>query len=151
MSEAQLTALLQQEIDLLEKLNEFSLLKKEALFKDDLRELEGILHEEDIAFREFKMIDDACSPQVQFFLKVHSDFTGVDAELKNRILKIRSLAAKLQTNNRFNMELIQDSLGLVQFTLNILTAPPGEKASTYSASGKVVGKNAKNHLLDRKG
>jgi flagellar biosynthesis/type III secretory pathway chaperone len=151
MSEDQLTALLQQEIDFLAKLNHFSLLKKEALLKDDLNKLEEILYEEEITFREFKRIDDACSPQVQFFLKVHSDFSAVDAELKARLLKMRSLAAELQTNNRFNMELVEDSLGLIRFTLNILTAPAGEKTATYSASGKVVGKNDKNHLLDCKG
>jgi flagellar biosynthesis/type III secretory pathway chaperone len=151
MSEAQLEALLQQEIDLLEKLHEFSLVKQEALFKDDLRKLEEISCEEALAFREFKLIDDACSPQVQIFLKGHSDFSGAAGEIKDRIVTMRSLAAKLQTHNRFNMELIQDSLGLVQFTLNILTAPAGEKAATYSASGKVIGGNAKNHLLDCKG
>jgi hypothetical protein len=151
MSEAQFMALLQKEIDLLAKLNQFSLLKKEALLKDDLSKLEEILHEEDITFREFKKIDDACSTKVQFFLKEHSDFSGADAELKDQLIKMRSLVAKLQTNNRFNMELAEDSLGLIRFTLNVLTAPAGEKAATYSASGKVVGKNDKNHLLDYKG
>jgi hypothetical protein len=151
MSEAQLMILLQKEIELLEKLNELSLIKKEALFMEDLSRLEAILNEENFSFREFKTIDDACLPQVQFFLKGNSIFSENDAEIKGQLLKLRGLAAKLQTNNRLNMELIQDSLSYVRFTLNILTTMAQEKASTYSAFGKVVGKVDKKRLLDFKG
>lgn len=150
MSEVQLPVLLRQAIELLERLNELSLLKREALLKDDLSQLEEIVRQEEVLLRDYKTIDDACLPQVQFFLQEQSE-TEPAAQLRQQLIYLRQLAGKLQVNNQFNLDMIGDALSLTQFTLNALTVPAEQKVSTYNVSGKVVGNNQKNHLLDFRG
>lgn len=136
--------------ELLEQLNELSLLKKEVLLKDDLGQLEEIIHREEVLLNEFKTLDAACLAQVQFFLKEKSE-ADLPEDIKQQLLKVRQLSAKLQVNNQFNLDLIGDALALTQFTLNALTVPTEQKIATYNGSGKVVSNNQKNHLLDFKG
>ncbi|HYH03245.1 MAG TPA: flagellar protein FlgN [Bacillota bacterium] len=150
MSEGQLPTILCQVTELLEQLNELSLLKKEALLKDDLGQLEEVIRQEETLLREFKTLDAACLAQVQFFLQEQSE-ADLPAKLKQQLIKVRQLSGQLQVNNQFNLDLIGDALALTQFTLNALTVPAEQKVSTYNGSGKVVGNNQKNHLLDFKG
>lgn len=146
-----LETLIEEELEVLEELNKVSLLKKEALLNNDLKSLEDIiLMEEKLSFR-FKKIDDACSPQVQFFLKEKLDDASVPSSTKELLLRLRKSALQLQTNNRFNQDLIEDSLNLLQFTLNIFTSATTTETSTYSSVGKIIKKQASNSLLDFKG
>jgi flagellar biosynthesis/type III secretory pathway chaperone len=151
MQEVQLLEMLQTEIGLLEKLNELSLLKKEALLNDDFSRLETIVFQEETSFRQLKTIDDACASQVQFFLQANPLNAEVTETFQNKHLELRQLATRLQVNNQFNMDLTKDSLAITQFMLNALTAPGGQKILTYNATGKMVDKKTKNHLLDYKG
>jgi flagellar biosynthesis/type III secretory pathway chaperone len=149
MQKAQLLGMLQTEIELLGKLNELSLLKKEALLNDDFGRLEEIILQEETSSRQLKTIDDACASQVQFFLQANQ--FEVSETLRDKNTELRQLATRLQVNNRFNIDLTKDALAITQFMLNALTSPGGEKVLTYNASGKMVDRKAKNHLLDYKG
>jgi hypothetical protein len=151
MREVQLVEMLHTEIELLEKLNELSLLKKEALLNDDFSSLEAIVLQEETSFRQLKTIDDACASQVQFFLQTNHLSAEINETFQDKQLELRQLATRLQVNNQFNMDLTKDSLAITQFMLNALTAPGGQKISTYNAAGKMVDKKTKNHLLDYKG
>ena len=60
---------LEQELALLEELNGLSLLKKDALLKEDMETLDSIVHKEEMLSAKLKTVSDECLPQVQFFLK----------------------------------------------------------------------------------
>jgi flagellar biosynthesis/type III secretory pathway chaperone len=151
MQEVQLLGMLQNEIELLENLNELSLLKKEALLNDDVDRLETIVFQEETVFHQLKILDDACAPQVQFFFQADRRDPALSETIQGKRSELRRLATELQNNNRFNMDITRDSLALTQFMLNALAAPAGEKVLTYNASGKMVDGKTKNHLLDYKG
>lgn len=150
ITEVQLSMALNQAKELLERLNELSLLKKEALLKDDLNQLKEIVRQEEVLGQEFKTINDACLSQVQFFLQEQSQSSQV-SDWQQQLRNLRQLTEKLQVNNKFNLELIGDALALTQFTLNALTVPDQPKMATYNVSGRVVGNDQRQHLLDFKG
>jgi flagellar biosynthesis/type III secretory pathway chaperone len=151
MPEVHFLEMMQTEIELLGKLNELSLIKKEALLNENIARLEEVVFQEESSIRQLKTLDDACASQVQFFFQAHETDTAVTEVFWEKQNELRQVAAKLQANNRFNMDLIRDSLAITQFMLNALTAPAGHKVLTYNASGKTVDPKAKNHLLDYKG
>lgn len=152
MSEAPLFVILDQQIARLEQLYSLSLVKKEALLQEDLDRIKEVVAAEEKMLHEYQAGDDACLAQVQFFLQATApELTEAEAAVKGRIIQIRELAAKLQVNNEFNLALIKDSLGFVQFTMNMLTTTPDQNPTVYSASGKVVEGKVKHHLLDCKG
>jgi flagellar biosynthesis/type III secretory pathway chaperone len=150
MPEVQLLGMLQTEIELLEKMNELSLVKKEALLNDDFGRLTEIVLQEETFFRQLKTTDDACASQVQFFIQANRLDAAVFKMWQDKKNELRQLATKLQVNNQLNMDLTKDSLAITQFMLNALT-PGDEKILTYNASGRMVDRKPKNHLLDYKG
>ncbi|HPT87811.1 MAG TPA: flagellar protein FlgN [Bacillota bacterium] len=152
MSDQELRSLLEQEIDILRQLNALSLAKKEALLKDDLDALSEIVLKEEKLTESFKEIDDACSPQVQFFLSEHADHLHFPPDIKELMVEVRQLASRLRASNQFNQDLITDALNLARFMLNSLLPTEDKTVGTYSSSGKTVNKHIVNpHLLDYKG
>ncbi|NLW47346.1 MAG: flagellar protein FlgN [Firmicutes bacterium] len=154
-----LQTLLQQEIDVLKELNNLSLSKKEVLLKDDLDALQVIVLKEEALSTQLKILDDACSPQVQFFLKERfsKDETGVkkpSEQIVTLIEELRQQTLQLKLNNEFNQALIKDALAIVEFTINALMPQTSAESGLYGASGKVNQdkKNSKKTLiLDYKG
>ena len=153
MSDLELSSLLEQEIDILRQLYDLSLAKKEALLKDDLDTLSEIVVKEENLTQSLKEIDDACSPQVQFFLSEHADHLHFPPDIKELMVEVRQLASRLRASNQFNQDLISDALNLARFMLNSLLPSEDRTAGTYSSSGKTVNKKhiANPHLLDYKG
>lgn len=160
MPESQsLPELLQQEIDVIKELNSLSLLKKEALLKDDLDELQVIVLKEEALSLKLQKLDDACSPQVQFFLRGDSRLNQGEAEqsdekTKELVEELRRNALQLKLNNEFNQNLLKDALAVVEFTVNALMPQLGAENGFYEANGKVAKdkQNLKKTLiLDYKG
>ncbi len=141
-----LQQLLEQELALLEELNGLSLIKKEALMKEDMETLGSIVHKEKVLSVRLKDVSDECLPQVQFFLE-DSNFP---AELDEILGRVRKTALQFRKNNELNQKLIQDSLALVQFTLNSFRSiMSGDSPNLYGSSGRVHQKAI--HMLDVKG
>jgi hypothetical protein len=149
--------LLQQEIDVLKELNTLSLMKKEALLKDDLDALQVIVLKEEALSAKLKEIDDACSPQVQFFLKERfsSGKNRADSgEITALIEDLRKQALELKLNNEFNQALLKDALAIVEFTINALMPQTSAESGFYGASGKIdkdKQNSKKTLILDYKG
>jgi hypothetical protein len=141
---------LRQELKLIEELNQLSHLKTEVLLKDDLDSLEAIALKEEALSKKLKRFDDACSQQVQFFLKGQSDGSAIPAETRELVDKIKMTARELQMNNELNLDLIRDSLTLVQFTINSLLSLSENNPGLYQQSGKISNRK-ETHLLDYKG
>lgn len=139
-----------QELQLIEELNRLSHLKTDALLNDDLDSLEAIGLKEEALSKKLKVNDDACSKQVQFFLKDKTDGAGIPGEARQVVDKIKFTVRELQLNNELNMNLIHDSLQLVQFTMNSLLSITENNAGLYEPSGKVAHQK-QSHMLDYKG
>ena len=160
MRESQsLAELLRQEIDVLKELNAQSLLKKEALLKDDLDALQVIVLKEEALSQKLKKIDDACSPQVQFFLRERFSGDGTKIEKGSEevaalIEELRRQVKQLKLNNEFNQALIKDALAIVEFTINALMPQTSAESGFYGASGR-INKDKQNSkktlILDYKG
>ena len=152
----ELQELLYKELQLLEELNGLSLQKKEALLNDDLISLETIVLKEEALSKKLHVVDDACSPQVKFFLRVLKSGSPnkladpKEEETLELVRKIRETAFRLQRNNEFNQTLISDALSLIQFKLNILVPSDKANAPVYGASGKMERRLKKTNLLDCK-
>lgn len=154
-----LEVLLQQEINVIKELNSLSLLKKEALLKDDLDALQVIVLKEEALSAKLQKLDDACSPQVQFFLRGGSspnlkDEGKLGEKARALIEELRKNALQLKLNNEFNQNLIKDALAVVEFTLNALMPQVSGENGFYESTGKVAKdkKNSKKTLiLDYKG
>lgn len=149
MLEQELQSLLEKEIEVLEELNKVSLLKKEALLNDDLNSLEEIVLTEERLSQSLKKIDDACSPQVQFFLTENP--YNISSEVKDLLIKLRHSALNLRLTNQFNQELLKDSINIIHLMLNSITDGETEDNNTYSSAGKIVKNKATKSLLDFKG
>jgi flagellar biosynthesis/type III secretory pathway chaperone len=145
-----LQQLLEQELKLLEELTNLSYQKTDALMKDDLVALEAIVLKEEALSQKLKKVDNACSPQVQFFLRGSSKEKPVSPELNEIFEKISVKVRELKLNNELNQDLIGDSLGLIEFTINSLLSSNAKDPNVYDSSGKVGGGH-KNHMLDYKG
>lgn len=153
-----LEELLQQEINVIKELNSLSLLKKEALLKDDLDALQVIVLKEEALSVKLQKLDDACSPQVQFFLRGGSSSNQKEEKPGKKtgalIEELRKNALQLKLNNEFNQDLIKDALAVVEFTVNALMPQVNGENGFYEATGKVAKdkKNSKKTLiLDYKG
>jgi hypothetical protein len=140
-----------QELQLIEELNRLSHLKTDALLNDDLNSLEAIGLKEEALSKKLRVNDDACSKQVQFFLKGQTAEAGFPDAIKEVIDKIKFTVRELKLNNELNMNLIYDSLQLVQFTLNSLLSTADNNTGVYQPSGKVAANQKQNHMLDYKG
>lgn len=128
-----LPALLKKEVAILTELNSLSLLKKEALLHDDLDSLETIVLKEEALSGNLKTLDNACSPQVRFFLKGN---LVMPEEIAGLIAEIRRLAKEFKSNNDLNQALLKDSLSILQFTLNAFLGTNDNGPGVYSSSGK---------------
>jgi flagellar biosynthesis/type III secretory pathway chaperone len=148
----ELHLLIEQEIEILDRLNQLSLTKKEALLNNDLESLSEITLTEERLAQYFKKIDDACSPQVQFFLKGNTENLDIPDSLKEIIAHLRNSAIQLKANNQFNQDLLKDAIGFTKFTVNLLTQSAKDSSNTYGPAGKVAADSTlKKHLLDFKG
>jgi hypothetical protein len=138
---------LEKELALLEELNGLSLLKKDALLKEDMDTLEAIVLKEERVSAKLKTVSDGCLPQVQFFL---TEKKNLPTELAEIMVKVRRTALQFRLNNELNQNLIQDSLTLVQFTINSFRSLiNGSNPGLYGSSGRVNQKEI--HMLDVKG
>lgn len=151
----ELQELLYKELELLEELNGLSLLKKEAVLKDDLVSLETIVLKEEALSKKLRKIDDACSLQVKFFLGVLKNSTNKLTDPAEKatleiVRKISEKAFQLQRNNEFNQALISDALSLIQFQLNIYSPPDKVNTPVYGSSGKMAKYVKKTNILDCK-
>lgn len=142
-----LQSLLQKEVELLTELNSLSRLKKEALLNDDLASLETIVLKEEILSGNLKTVDNACSSQVQFFLKGQVE---PPPEIDALMTELRDLVREVKSNNDFNQALIRDSLSIIQFTLNALLGSDDTGRGVYSAKGKSTQPLQNKSLLDCK-
>jgi hypothetical protein len=139
-----------QELELIEELSRLSHLKTDALLNNDLDSLEAIGLKEEALSKKLRVKDDACSQQVQFFFKGQAEGAAIPVETRELADKIKITARELQLNNQLNLDLIRDSLTLVQFTLNSLLSVTENNAGLYEPSGRIVNQK-QNHLLDYKG
>jgi FlgN protein. len=138
---------LEKEFALLEELNDLSLLKKDAILKDDLETLETIVHKEEVLSPKLRALNGECLPRVQFFLK---EKKGLSTELAELVTRVRKMAFQYKLNNELNQNLIQDSLTITQFTINSFRSLLDSDApSLYGSSGRVNQKEI--HMLDVKG
>ncbi len=138
-----------EELSILKELHKLSLAKKDAVVKDDIESLEKIVLVEEALSDKLKKIDDACSPQAQFFLSGKPAALPVD--IADVLREIKDVALKLKTNNQLNQELLQDSLAIAQFTVNSLFSLEEMEAGVYGSSGKKETNQKKNVFLDYKG
>lgn len=139
---------LEEELAILEELNGLSLLKKDAVMNDDLDSLETIVLKEEALSKKLSVIDHACSPQVQFFLR---DKNNQPPAVTDLLQKIRESVRKLKLNNELNQGLIQDALGITQLTLNLLLPETKGNSTLYGSGGQVISGRKKNQVLDYKG
>lgn len=139
---------LKAEHAILEELNGLSLLKKDAIMNDDLNSLETIVLKEEALSKNLSVIDHACSPQVQFFLR---DKNNRSEKIGDLLKQIRQSARKLRLNNELNQGLIEDALGITQLTLNLLLPETKENLTVYGSGGKVIADRKKTQVLDYKG
>lgn len=149
---SELHSLIEQEIETLNHLNSLSLSKKEAILTNDLKTLSEITQTEESLAQHLKKIDDACFPQVQFFLQGQARESKIEGSLKELLAKLRQSAMQLKINNQLNQELLKDAIGFARFTVNMLTQSARDSSNTYGPAGKVIGDGTvKRHLLDVKG
>lgn len=139
-----------QELQLIEELYRLSQLKTDALLNDDLKSLEAIGLKEEALSKKLRVNDDACSKQVQFFLKGQAAEAGFPEEIGEIIDKIKFKARELKLSNELNINLIHDSLALVQFTMNSVLSISENNSGVYEPSGK-VSHQKQSHILDYKG
>lgn len=144
-----LQLLLEKEIAILEELIGLSHRKTEAITKDDLSLLEEIVLKEEALSKSLKTVDDACSPQAQFFFRNRSNSSRIPEKCSDLMAKVREKAIELRLNNELNQELIRDSLNLVQFSINTLLSDGAP--AVYGASGKMASGKRRNQVLDYKG
>ncbi len=145
-----LEQLLENELAVLEELKGLSLQKKEALLNDDLDLLQTIVLREEALSNKLRKIDDACSPQVQFFLKGQKNGAPESAKQLELIRKVHKAAREIQINNDLNQGLLKDNLGIVQFMINSLL-PVDDDTPVYGSSGKVRKQKKETMVLDYKG
>lgn len=146
-----LQQLLLQELQLIEELYRLSRLKTDALLNDDLKSLESIGLKEEALSKKLRVHDDACYKQVQFFLKGQTDGTDLPDEIREMVDKIKFMVRELKLSNELNMNLIQDSLAVVQFTMNsFLSFNENNNTGVYEPSGKVT-QQKQSHMVDYKG
>lgn len=115
---------------------------------DDLNSLETIVLKEEALSKKLSVIDHACSPQVQFFLRDKNSRSEKIGDLLNQI---RQSARKLKSNNELNQGLLEDALGITQLTLNLLLPETKENLTVYGSEGKVIADRKKTQVLDYKG
>lgn len=144
---ANLQSLLEKEVTILTELHSLSLLKKDALLNDDLESLETIVLKEEALSGNLKILDNACAPQVKFFLKGQIE---PPEAIKGLMDDVRRLVKDVKTNNDFNQALIRDSLNIIQFTLNALLGTNEQSPGVYGSSGKPAQGVKNRSMLDCK-
>jgi len=149
--DGQLVALIEKELKVLEKLIKVSLEKKEALLNNDLSHLEEIILAEERLSQNFIEIDNACSPQVQFFLEEKVNSRRIPKNLKALLAKLRRDALRLKINNQLNQDLLRDAIGIIKFSVKTLTGNVFPGINTYDPAGKVISNIHQYSQLDYKG
>lgn len=139
---------LEKELALLEELNSLSLRKKDVLLKDDLDTLEVIVFKEEALSSKLRTINDACLPQVQFFLRGQNKEQESVKKITGLIDKVREKTLQLRRNNELNQDLLRDSLSIIQFTMHCISPPADVKAGVYGTSGKFIRRPKKTFMLD---
>lgn len=139
--------LLKKEIAILEELNVLGGLKTEALMTDNLDSLQKIVFQETKLSKDLKQIEDVCSPQLKILLKRQQE---IPQKLNDLMLNVRQNGLQLRLKNELNQNLIQDSLSLIQFTINSFRSMfDNPTPSLYGSSGKMSPKKVQ--LFDIKG
>jgi len=129
---------LEAQIGVLENLYRLAGQKREALLKEDLEALPGIIQEEEKALAQLKSLG-----------PLDEEIPGEPApEVKELLMKREILARQTRELNLFNRELIEDSLAYIRFSLQLLQGQP--ESSLYGASG-LKETPAVNSLIDMRG
>lgn len=129
---------LQAQIGILENLYDLAGRKREALLKEDLETLPGIIQEEEEALARIKS-----------FEPLEKEEPGEPApEIRELLMKREYLARQIRELNFFNRELIEDSLAYIRFSLQLFQGQPG--SSLYGTDG-IKEAPAVNSLIDMRG
>jgi flagellar biosynthesis/type III secretory pathway chaperone len=129
---------LEAQIRVLESLYDLAGRKREALLKEDLKALPGIVQEEEEALARMKSLG-----------PLAEEAAGEQApEIKELLMKREFLARQVREINFFNNELIEDSLAYIRFSLQLFQGQPG--SSLYGTDG-IKETPAINSLIDMRG
>ena len=129
---------LQAQIGILENLYDLAGRKREALLKEDLETLPGIIQEEEEALARIKS-----------FEPLEEEEPGEPTpEIRELLMKREYLARQIRELNFFNRELIEDSLAYTRFSLQLFQGQPG--SSLYGTDGMKEAP-AVNSLIDMRG
>ena len=115
---------MREEINLLRQLVDLASAKKEALLKNDLEALKGIVGEEEktlAVIERFQQADDTEG-------SAGADFQDMRKERA-------ALLARLKEINLLNQQLLEDALAVVEYSLRLILGE--EENNLYGSSGKV--------------
>lgn len=115
---------MREEINLLRQLVDLASAKKEALLKNDLEALKGIVGEEEktlAVIERFQQADDTEG-------SAGADFQDMREERA-------ALLARLKEINLLNQQLLEDALAVVEYSLRLILGE--EENNLYGSSGKV--------------
>ena len=129
---------LQAQIGILENLYRLAERKREALLKEDLEALPGIIQEEEEELAKLKSRG-----------ALDEKAPGEPApEIRKLLMQREFLARQVREINFFNNELIEDSLAYIRFSLQLFQGQPG--SSLYGTDG-IKETPAINSLIDMRG
>ena len=115
---------MREEINLLRQLVDLASAKKEALLKNDLEALKGIVGEEEktlAVIERFQQADDTEG--------------SAGADFQDMRVERAALLARLKEINLLNQQLLEDALAVVEYSLRLILGE--EENNLYGSSGKV--------------
>ncbi len=155
-------SLLDRQLELYQSLVEMSHRKQQVLVRSDLQELESIIKaEQALLWQAGKLEESRLALQGEMAaaaglkpeeldLSKLAELAGEPFASRYRSLQGRMVALmdRLGTINKLNMELIEQSLSYINFSLELLSG--AEAGETYTPAGKSPGRKGVTRLLDRK-
>jgi flagellar biosynthesis/type III secretory pathway chaperone len=129
---------LQAQIGILETLYRLAGRKREALLKEDLKALPGIIQEEEEELAKFKSLG-----------TLDEEVPGEPAPgIRELLMEREFLARQIREMNFFNHELIEDSLAYIRFSLQLFQGQPD---SSLYGTGGIKETPTVNSLIDMRG
>lgn len=155
-------SLLDRQLELYQSLVEMSHRKQQVLVRGDLQELESIIKaEQALLWQAGKLEESRLALQGELAASAGLKPEELDlsklAELAGEPFASRykslqgcmvAIMDQLGAINRLNMELIEQSLSYINFSLELLSG--AEAGETYTPAGKSPGRKDVTRLLDRK-